>query len=69
MKSINGTTWNIESVPERLILKYKQNFKVSYLLSKILLEKKYTSEEIHNSLYTTEKYEINYNNRIILNFL
>ena len=52
MKSINGTTWNIESVPERLILKYKQNFKVSYLLSKILLEKKYTSEEIHNSLYT-----------------
>mgnify|MGYP004133058387 CR=1 FL=1 len=41
MKSINGTTWNIESVPERLILKYKQNFKVSYLLSKILLEKKF----------------------------
>mgnify|MGYP001215054432 CR=1 FL=1 len=66
MKSINGTTWNIESVPERLILKYKQNFKVSYLLSKILLEKKYTSEEIHNSLYTTEKYEIDYNNKDIL---
>ena len=52
MKSVSGTTWKIKSIPERLILKKKQVFNTSFLLSKILLEKKYSIQEINNSLNT-----------------
>ena len=51
MKSINEVEWKIQNIPERLILKNKQNYKISYLLSKIFLEKKYSEEEIHNTLF------------------
>ena len=62
MKSINGINWQINSIPERLILKNQQNFNISYLLSKVFLDNKYTDEEIHNSIYKTPIQEINYQN-------
>ena len=62
MKSVNGINWQINSIPERLILKNQQNFNISYLLSKIFLDNKYTDEEIHNSIYKTPIQEINYQN-------
>ena len=34
MKSVNGLEWQISYVPERLIIKNKQNYNISYLLSK-----------------------------------
>ena len=51
MKSINGINWRENNIPERLILKHKQNFNISYLLSKIFLDKNYTDAEVHNALY------------------
>ena len=62
MKSVTGMTWKVESVPERLILKIKQDFNISYLLSKIFAAKKYTDEEIYNSLNNNISLEINYKN-------
>ena len=50
MKSINGLIGKKSYIPERLILKNKQNYNISYLLSKIFLDKKYTDEEIHYSI-------------------
>ena len=35
MTSINGFNWKENYIPERLILKKKQNYNISYLLSKI----------------------------------
>ena len=32
MKSVTGMTWKIKSVPERLILKKKQDFDISYYI-------------------------------------
>ena len=63
MKSINGINWKVRNIPERLILKHKQNFNISYLLSKIFLDKKYTDEEVHNSLYKNIKSKISYRNK------
>ena len=48
--------------PERLILKHKQNFNISYLLSKIFLDKNYTDAEVHNALYENIQSEILYKN-------
>ena len=62
MKSVSGMTWKIESIPERLILKKQQDFNTSYLLSKILLEKKYSDEEIHNSLNEDQLVNTAYHN-------
>ncbi len=62
MKSINGINWKLSNIPERLILRYKQNFNISYLLSKIFLDKKYTNEEVHNSLYKNFRGKISYKN-------
>lgn len=62
MKSVSGMTWKIESIPERLILKKQQDFNISFLLSKILLEKKYSNEEIHNSLNKEKLYYTTYHN-------
>ncbi len=59
MKSINEVEWKIHYIPERLILKNKQNYKISYLLSKIFLEKKYSNEEIHNTLFEKINNNIN----------
>ena len=39
MKSINGINWKSKPIPERLIQKNKQQYNISYLLSKIYLEK------------------------------
>ena len=50
MKSINGINWKENNIPERLILKNKQKYNISYLLSKIFLDKKYSDEEIHYSI-------------------
>ena len=44
MKSVSGMTWKIESIPERLIQKKIQDLNINYLLSKIFLAKKYSSE-------------------------
>ena len=61
MESINGINWKVNNIPERLILKYKQNYKISYILSKIFLDKKYTEEEIHNSIKSVKNAKISYN--------
>ena len=63
MKSVNGIIWKENNIPERLILKNKQKFNISYLLSKIFLDKKYTDEEIHNSIYQIKEKEIIYKNQ------
>ena len=63
MKSINGINWKTNNIPERLILKNKQNFKISYLLSKIFIDKNYTDEEIYNSINNLKNYEFNYQNK------
>ena len=63
MKSINGINWKTNNIPERLILKNKQNFKISYLLSKIFIDKNYTDEEIYNSINKLKNYEFNYQNK------
>ena len=63
MKSINGINWKISNIPERKILKNKQNFNISYLLSKIFLDKEYTDEEIHNSIYKNHELEVIYQNK------
>ncbi len=62
MKSVSGMTWKIKSIPERLVLKKQQDFNTSYLLSKILLEKKYSNEEIHNSLNKEQLDNAKYHN-------
>ena len=62
MKSINGINWKVSNIPERLILKHKQNFNISYLLSKVFIDKKYTDEEMYNSLYKNFQSIISYNN-------
>ena len=63
MKSINGINWKENNIPERLILKNKQNYNISYLLSKIFLDKKYSDEEIYNSIYQNIQIEIIYKNK------
>ena len=67
MKSVSGMTWKIESIPERLIIKKKQDFNTSYLLSKILLAKKYSDEEIYNSLNDDKVDNISYHNEDFVN--
>ena len=62
MKSINGINWKVSNIPERLILKHKQNFNISYLLSKVFIDKKYTDEEMYNSIYKNFQSIIIYNN-------
>ena len=62
MKSINGIDWKINNIPERLILKNMQIYNISYLLSKIFLEKKYTDDEIYSSIYNSKDIAINYIN-------
>ena len=47
MKSSSGNIWRMKSIPDRLILKNKQNFNISYLLSKIFIANNYTDEEIY----------------------
>ncbi len=63
MTSINGFNWKENYIPERLILKKKQNYNISYLLSKIFLQKNYTDDEIHYSIYKKVPNEIQYNNK------
>tara|TARA_B100001123_G_C15304460_1_gene1022138 strand:+ start:1012 stop:2706 length:1695 start_codon:yes stop_codon:yes gene_type:complete len=67
MKSVSGMTWKIVSIPERLIIKKKQDFNTSYLLSKILLEKKYSNEEIYNSLNNDQLNNLTYFNEDFVN--
>ncbi len=62
MKSINGVNWKKNIVPERLILKNKQDYNISYLLSKIFLDNKYNEEEIQNSIFNFSKTDIIYQN-------
>ena len=72
MKSINGIDWKDNKIPERYILKNKQNYDISYLLSKIFLEKNYTEEEINNSIYKNYNQEISFKNQDLIhaaNFL
>ena len=63
MKSINGINWKENNIPERLILKNKQKYNISYLLSKIFLDKKYSDEEIHYSIFNIKQKDIIYNNQ------
>ena len=67
MKSVSGMTWKIESIPERLIQKKIQDLNINYLLSKILLAKKYSSEEIYNSLNDDQLNNISYHNDDFVN--
>ena len=63
MKSVSGTTWKIKSIPERLVLKNQQDFNTSYLLSKILLAKNYSNEEIYDSLNKDQVSDVNYHSK------
>ena len=63
MTSINGFNWKENYIPDRLILKNTQNYNISYLLSKIFLQKNYTDDEIHNSIYKKMTHEIHYKNK------
>ena len=67
MKSFNGINWNLNNIPDRLILKNKQKFDISYLLSKIFLDKKYTDEEIYSSVNKLQKKKISYQNKDFIN--
>ena len=67
MKSVNGINWKENNIPERLILKNKQKYNISYLLSKIFLDKKYSEEEIYNSIYKIQQKEIIYKNQDFAN--
>ena len=67
MKSVTGMTWKIESIPERLIQKKIQDLNTNYLLSKILLAKKYSSEETYNSLNDDQLNNISYHNDDFVN--
>tara|TARA_B100001123_G_scaffold361069_1_gene417437 strand:+ start:903 stop:2597 length:1695 start_codon:yes stop_codon:yes gene_type:complete len=67
MRSVSGMTWKIVSIPERLIIKKQQDFNISYLLSKILLDKKYSNEEVHISLNKEQVHNINYHNEDFVN--
>ena len=63
MKSVNGINWKENNIPERLILKNKQKYNISYLLSKTFLDKKYSEEEIYKSIYKIQQKEIIYKNQ------
>ena len=67
MRSVSGMTWKIVSIPERLIIKKQQDFNISYLLSKILLDKKYSNEEVHISLNKELVQNITYHNEDFVN--
>ena len=67
MKSFNGINWKLNNIPDRLILKNKQKFDISYLLSKIFLDKKYTDEEIYSSVNKLQKKKISYQNKDFIN--
>ncbi len=60
MKSFLGISWKICSIPERLIQKNQQDYNISYLLSKIFLQRKFSKEEIHSSLNKKEIVNIMY---------
>lgn len=63
MKSVNGVNWKLNNIKERLILKKKQDFNISYLLSKIFLEKKYSDEQIYKSTNNLKQPDIIYHNK------
>ena len=50
MKSYSGKSWKLHPIPERLIQKKQQDYNISYLLSKIFLQREFSNDEIHNSL-------------------
>tara|TARA_B100002052_G_scaffold281171_1_gene289945 strand:- start:457 stop:2148 length:1692 start_codon:yes stop_codon:yes gene_type:complete len=62
MKSVNGINWELKTIPERLILKNKQRYDISYLLSKIYIEKNYSDEEIFNNLNKSQTKKLFYIN-------
>jgi len=62
MKSVLEMTWKMKSIPERLILKKKQDYNISYLLSQTFLNKNYTDEEIYTSLGNENLYDLTYQN-------
>ena len=60
MKSFSGMSWKIQPIPERLIQKKKQDFNISYLLSRIFLQREFSNDEIHNSLNKNENINLAY---------
>ena len=60
MKSFSGMSWKIQAIPERLILKKQQDLNISYLLSKIFLQREFSNDEIHNSLNKNNYLNISY---------
>ena len=62
MKGFSGMTWKIQSIPERLIQKKQQDYNISYLLSKIFLQREFSNEEIQNSLDKKKLLNIKYKN-------
>ena len=66
MKSFSGMSWKIQAVPERLILKKQQDLNISYLLSKIFLQREFSNDEIHNSLNKNNYLNITYQDVDIL---
>ena len=63
MKSVNGINWKINKVPERLILRNKQIFNISYLLSKVFLDKNYSDQEINNAMNNFNETDLKYKNK------
>ena len=62
MKSFSGISWKMQPIPERLIQKKQQDYNISFLLSKIFLQRKFTNEEIYNSLNTISFVNVIYQN-------
>ena len=60
MKSFSGMSWKIQPIPERLIQKKQQDFNISYLLSRIFLQREFSNDEIHNSLNKNENINLAY---------
>ena len=63
MRSINGINWKIRNIPQRLIEKNKQDLNISYILSNIFIDKKYTNEEIFSSIYQNKNFNLTYENQ------
>jgi|TARA_B100000929_G_scaffold285432_1_gene269046 single-stranded-DNA-specific exonuclease len=66
MKSFSGMSWKMSSVPERLIQKNQQDYNISYLLSKIFLQRKYSDDEIYYSLNKKKVLNIEYKNNDLI---
>ena len=67
MKSFSGMSWKMSIVPERLIHKNQQDYNISYLLSKIFLQRNFSNDEIFYSLHKYKSFNFEYKNDDLIN--